>query len=413
MESYEQSRLRTSAANATQSIAFDFSALRDDDDEDRNGSPWEVYASLCYSHNPPIPALSLMRPILSGDVVAAQFPHQEIGTHLPIILKMLKKMKIISELNLLDNALDSSCTGPLVDFVNASDQLSTLNLNDNPLIKARPMKDLIDGISKSHSLEEVQISNTGCTAIVGPSLAELMNGCGALVRLDISKCQLRQSGIDIANAIPNALNLKWLMMSSNELHVGGKKFAQLLGSNVAKSKISRLDLSKNALSADMATALLKGLSDAVSLKHLDLSKNSIGEQAGRAISTFIQRAPKIKHLDISQNPILNVTNNKIKGQQFMESDEGKQGGNKKDKKPKAYVPGMYLIMAALAKLGKSTTLIDIKMLGLVVESEEWTQKMEIHTQSGSTVDVIYQSPSSESIFRTVPLKTEEAPPATE
>ncbi|OHT02931.1 hypothetical protein TRFO_29877 [Tritrichomonas foetus] len=383
--------LSTETADPVQSVAFDFGAeVEDDDDEQFNN--WEHYTKLCYSQHPPIPALSLMKPILSGDEGSANFPHMEIGSHINIILQMLTKVKMINDLNLKDNALDSSCVEALINFVISSDQLSSLNLNDNPHIKAKAMKDLMEGIRESRSLESLSISNTGCNQTVGASIAEFVTNCSLLVKLDISSCQLRQSALDIATALGNATKLKRLNMADNELCIGGKKLAQQLGTGVTRgSTITRLYLSKNAINDEMAIALLKGLADSPTLKHLDLSYNQIGEQSGRSIASLIGKTTTLKHLDISMNPVLNVTINKELGQKASESDDGKPG-NKKDKKPKACVPGVYSILTNLAK---NSSLVDITMIGLVVEQAEWQQKLEQLKTSNQSVNVIYQAPRTE------------------
>ncbi|KAK8884510.1 hypothetical protein M9Y10_043623 [Tritrichomonas musculus] len=387
-----QSTHSISSQVSTPNVAFDFNTQEDDVDEEQL-SPWEQYTNLCYSQHPPIPALSLMKPILSGDEGSANFPHMQVGNHIPIILQMLNKVKIINDLNLSDNALDYTCVEPLVNFVLNSDQLSSLNLSDNPNIKAKGMRELMEGIRDSRSLENLSISNTGCNQTVGPAIAEFIDNCSLLLKLDASSCSLRQSVNEIAQALANSQKLKRLNLSDNELCIGGKKVMQQLGSGVSKGgTITRLFLSKNAINDEMAISLLKNLAESQTLKHLDLSNNSIGEPAGKAIASLISKTSTLKHLDISMNPVLNVTINKENGQKSLESDDGK-GGAKKDKKPKAYTPSVYSI---LTSLGKNTTMVDIKMVGLVVNQIEWQQKLEqLHSQN-QAVNVIYQAPGTES-----------------
>ena len=388
--------LASARVNETQdpisSVLYDFNAEMEDDDYEQLGN-WENYTKLCYSRNPPVPALSLMKPVLNGEENAASFPHQHIGTNIDIILMMLGKVKGINDLNLEDNALDSSCTEPLIEFVKNNDQLSSLNLSNNPHIKAKAMKDLIDGIKESRSLEALNISNTGCTQSVGSAIAELITDCQMLVKLDVSCCSLRQACLDVAAALANASKLKRVNLADNELCIGGRKLAMQLGSGVTKGgTITRLCLSKNAINDEMAQSLLKGLAESQSLKYLDISFNNIGELSGRSISNLIAKTTSLKHLDISYNPVLNVTINKEIGQKAQEESDNKPG-NKKDKKPKAYIPSVYAI---LTSLGKNSSIIDVKMVGLIVEPNEWQQKLDNLKISNQSVNVIYQAPQTKS-----------------
>jgi Ran GTPase-activating protein (RanGAP) involved in mRNA processing and transport len=313
------------------------------------------------------------------------FAHQNVASHLPIILDLLSRTKVVSELDLSDNSLTASVVQPLVEFVNESDQLSLLHLDDNPMIGDVAMRTLIEGIKDCRSLESLSIANTGCSLIVGKSIAALLGGCMGLLKLNISHCRLRQAGLDVAVALPNSSTLRRVNLAQNELFYGQRKLALSIGANAARcSTLSRLDLSQNALPSEMAVALLRGLSDAPNLHRLDLSKNNIDEPAGRAIAQFIQKSSSIRRLDISHNPILNVTRNKELGQKRIEEDGQKPGGNKKDKKPPNYTPAAYTILTAL---GKSINMKEVKMLGVVANWAEWGAKMET---LGDKVAVVYQ-----------------------
>jgi Ran GTPase-activating protein (RanGAP) involved in mRNA processing and transport len=328
-----------------------------------------------------------MRPILFGDQNSALFAHQNVSNHLPIILDLLSRTKVVSELDLSDNSLTTSVVQPLVDFVNESDQLSLLHLDDNPMIGDIAMRTLLEGIKDCRSLESLSISNTGCSLIVGRAIAQLLAGCIGLLKLNISHCSLRQAGIEVSVALPLSSTLRRVNLSQNELFYGQRKLALSLGTNAAKcSTLSRLDVSQNALPSEMAITLLRGLGDAPNLHRLDLSRNNIDEPAGRAIAMFIQKSSSIRKLDISHNPILNVTRNKEIGQKKLEEDAQKPGGgNKKDKKPKAYVPAGYLMLTAL---GKSVNMKEMRMVGLVADWAEWGQRMET---LGDKVTVVFQA----------------------
>lgn len=373
------------------SVVYDFNN-KDDFNEDE-GTLWESYTKLCYSQTPPIPALSLMRPILSGEKQDALFPHQQISNHLPVILKLLKKMKVINNLDLSDNSLRPDCAQPLIEFVNEDEQLSSLNISDNPLIGPKAMIELLEGIQESLSLENLIISNTGCNKHVSTSIAKVIDGCKSLLKLDISACDLRQNAIEVAQKLPNNPKLKMLNLSKNSLYVGGRRFATQLGANVAKCEmLKKLDLSFNALTSEQVSALMKGLANAPHLSSLNLSKNCIDETGGKPIAIFLGKTTSLKFLDISQNQVLNVTVNKIRGQQKLEEESKKPGGKDK-KKSSTYTPGVYWIINYLMKNGGLPQKpIKIRMIGLVVDPVEWEQKLEALRCANSNIEIIYQAP---------------------
>ena len=350
---------------------------------------WDVYSNLCHSQNPPIPALSIMKPILSGTKFSAKLAHYKIGKHLPIILQMLSQVKNISILNLSDNILEPNCIPHLLEFLSSSDSLSTLNISDNPNLRTKGIKELLDGIGENRSLESIDISNTGCS-LIGQSLSKVISNCAVLLRLDAINCDLRNTAIDIANVLPNSEKLKRLNLNNNQLHVGARKLATSLGIGVARcTTLRKLYLSGNAITDDMATVLLKGLSDSTVLTVLDLSKNMIGEASGRAISSFLSRINSLKSFDISNNPILNVTINKIRGSSPSEITD--KEGNKKEKKTKDYTPGFYLILSALSK---NTSIIAFNCFGLIAEEDELQNKLSQLTSQNSQIQIGYRTPSS-------------------
>jgi Ran GTPase-activating protein (RanGAP) involved in mRNA processing and transport len=329
-----------------------------------------------------------MRPILFGDQNSALFAHQQISRHLPVVLEMLARTKLVTEIDISDNSLTPIIIKPLVDFVMESDQLSMLHLHDNPAIGPHGIQELLEGIQDSHSLESLSLSNTGCTAICGHAVALVVSGCSSLLKLNVSRCRLRQSVIEIAQALPSAQSLKQLNLSQNELFYGQRRLALQLGANCGKcSSLTRLDLSQNAITTEMVNSLLRGLADAPHLHSLDLSKNEIGEFAGRGIAAFIGKAPALKKLILSLNPLLNITANKVAGQVKMDEEKQKPGAKKS--KSNAYIPGCYLIIGAL---NKSPTMKEVEMFGIVVNLFEWEQKLLV---LGDRVKVRYRGADQE------------------
>jgi hypothetical protein len=257
------------------------------------------------------------------------------------------------------------------------------------------MRQLLEGISNSRSLEAISIVNTGCSPIVGHGIALILSGCTSLVKLNVTQCRLRQSVIEIAQALPSSGTLKRLYLSQNEIHYGQRRVALQLGANIAKCRnLRRVELAQNAITTEMAIALLRSLGEASHLRQLDLSRNEIGENAGRSLATFVAKAGGVRKLDISVNPILRVSLNKRVGQERLEIENQKPGAGNKKQKQKVYVPGCYLIATAL---GKSVSIKEIRMYGLVVDEAEWDQRI---APLAERVKVFYRSVDAE--FPTFP-----------
>ncbi|EAY03993.1 Leucine Rich Repeat family protein [Trichomonas vaginalis G3] len=369
---------------------YDFAPIEPEIDEDMMDN-WSYYQKLCYSQNPPVPVLSAMKPLCDGSEYSAKFKHYKIGKHIDIILQVLLRLKTISELDLCDNGLGDTCIDPLAELIKNSDNLSSLDLSNNTHIRSKAMSQILEGLSESKALESLNISNTGCM-LLGKALATVVQNCYTLQNIYLSNCGLGNSVIDFAKAIPMGQKLRMLDLSANRLHTGGKKLALTLGQNIAKSStISIVNLSKNALTSEQTISLLRPLSDSPHLKTLDLSGNSIGDEAGRAISNFIMKAAHLKHLDISGNPVLNVTINYSKLKSTQADDKDKNQGNKKDKKPKDPVPGAFLILNAC---GKSGSLKDITMIGLVTRMTDWKNRVDAVQEQNQKLKVLYTSEMS-------------------
>lgn len=372
---------------------YDFAPIEAEIDED-SMDPWDYYQKLCYSQVPPIPALTPMKRICDGTEYAANFRHFKVGTSLNIILNVLSKIKTTSELDLCDNNLDEKCAQPLLTFIQNSESLTSLNLSDNPKIRSKAMISIIDGIGTNRSLETFNISHTGCM-LIGKAVATLIQNCDILQTLEIASCGLKQTGIDVAQAIPKSEKLQELDLSMNSLFVGAKRFAIQLGQNVAKSEtLQVLNLSQNSLTSEQCVSLMRYLPDCHTLKTLNLSSNSIGDEAGRSIGNFLGKSMSIKHLDISANPLLNVTINLIHIANKMKEEKDKPGGNKKDKKPKEPVAGAYFVLNGCTK--NCHSLRDVKMIGLVADPIDWAKRIEAVAAVNQKVQILYTSEMSAS-----------------
>jgi hypothetical protein len=161
-------------------------------------------------------------------------------------------------------------------------------------------------------------------------------GCAALAKPNISNCLQRQSAIEIAFALPSSASVR------NEFFYGQRRLAAQFGTNASKSQShTKIDPSQNALTSDMAVALIRVVGDAPRLHGLDVRRNSIDESAGHAFATFITKSSTIRMLDLSHDPILNVVSNKELGQRKFDEETQKPGGNPKDRKSKNHTPACY------------------------------------------------------------------------
>jgi hypothetical protein len=82
------------------------------------------------------------------------------------------------------------------------------------------MRDLIDGIKESRSLEDFSIANTGCGPSVGHWIVQLLIVCSSWIKLNISNCRLRNSMTEIAQGLPESTSLRRLSVARNELFHG-------------------------------------------------------------------------------------------------------------------------------------------------------------------------------------------------
>ena len=368
---------------------FDFYPVEPDNDDSHD--MWSYYQKLCYSQVPPVPVITPMKALCDKDTYSANFKHYKIGKNIDLIVKVLMKLQGISELDLQDNNLNQTSVDSLVDYIAASQNLSTLNLSDNPKISTKGIVKILEKITTSPGIESLNISNTGCFSI-GKQLAQVLTTCFILQKLSVSKCSLGTTALEFVKAIPSAQKLRNLDLSANGLYIGGKKFAVALGQSIGKSvSLKKIDLSRNSLTSEQTISLMRAISECPTLKSIDLHDNSIGDEAGRSISNFIVKSTSIKHIDISSNPILNVTINYINLKKKSMEEKDKPSSSKKDKKPKDPVPGALLILNGVAK---STSLIDIKMIGLVVKKEMWDQKLQATKEANPNCEIIYTSAMS-------------------
>ena len=369
---------------------YDFVAIEQEADDDTSDM-WEYYQKLCFAQIPPVPVMTPMKALCDKDTYSANFRHYRMGKNVGIVLNVLLKLQGISELDLMDNGLESECAESIVEFVKQTQSLSTLNLAQNPHIRTKSMTQILEAMASSaQGIESLNISNTGCMNM-GKQLAQIISSCFILQNLYCANCGLGMTAIDFAKAIPNSQKLRILDLSMNGLHAGGKRLAVALGQSIAKSAaLKSINLSKNALTAEQVMSLMRSMADCATLKTVDLHDNSIGDEAGRAISNFFAKSGSIKHFDISSNPILNVTINIVNLKKKLAEEKDKPG-NKKDKKPKEPVPGAYVILNGVAK---STTLKDIKMIGLVVKQEEWDAKVEACKAANPNCEILYTSAMS-------------------
>lgn len=383
----ETKRNRANQKGKSLSSKYDFMSIEAEIDEN-DMEHWDYYQKLCYNHVPPIPTLSVMKKLCDGTEYSANLKHYKVGSSLPIILKVLTRLKTTADLDLADNNLDEHCAEPLIDFLTSSEVISTLNLSDNPRIRGRAIAKIADCLEDNRTLELVNISNTGCQ-LIGKSVAKIITNCLILQTLDVSNCGLRQTCSDIALAIPQAERLLELDLSHNQLYVGAKRLAVQLGQNIAKSStLQVVDLSSNALTSEQCASLCRGMASCSSLKSVNLQDNNIDEEGGRAIANFISKSASLKYLNISHNPILNVVINIIRLKRKLEEEKDKPG-NKKDKKPKEPTPGVFFILNACAK---SSSIQEVTMIGLVVDKAEYNKRVETVKATNRKVEFISSMP---------------------
>jgi hypothetical protein len=101
----------------------------------------------------------------------------------------------------------------------------------------------------------------------------------ALMKLNSSNCRILQLANEISLAFPSSANLQMLILGRNEFFDSQRRFAAQFGTHTAKClSLTKIELSQNALTSNMAVALLPGLSDAPRTHQLNVSRKTSTNQ---------------------------------------------------------------------------------------------------------------------------------------
>lgn len=191
----------------------------------------------------------------------------------------LQKLVLCNDLNLHSNLF----TGEVPEWIGEMRSLQNLDLSANRFSGLVP--------TSVGNLQSLKVLNISMNAFTG-SLPESMINCKNLFGLDISQNSLTGS-------LPSwafQLGLQEVVFSENKLS-GSINDAFISSIGISRQKLQVLDISHNALSGEIPSAL----GDFNSLKFLNLSKNSLTGEIPASIG-------KLKALDI-----LDLSENRLNG----------------------------------------------------------------------------------------------------
>jgi Ran GTPase-activating protein (RanGAP) involved in mRNA processing and transport len=227
-----------------------------------------------------------------------------------------------SDCNVMDRELISMIHESLVR--NRTDWLGIrLKKNDQDLVdlqlaglymEGEHLKAMADGLKKNHTLTTLNLgdNNIGANGAGALSKVLLRARSSTLTSLDLSDNLLNEEAVEsIATMLEDGapVPLKKLFMAgigelrTEEDHAGCQRLAAGLSTNML---LVELDLSRNGIDDEGATAIAEGLQDGgrCGLTHLVLSENLIGEEGATALAQLVRDVHMPLHtLKLGQNAI--------------------------------------------------------------------------------------------------------------
>ncbi|EQC33192.1 hypothetical protein SDRG_09176 [Saprolegnia diclina VS20] len=243
---------------------------------------------------------------------------------LPSIIAALTVKPRIAILDLSENKLDSECVDALATYLQLPVcalqelRMSHADVDDaeiGPVVHALYLNQSVHLLDLSHNLlgshERRRKTPRGTTLVGGEAIGAMLEANTTLRSLDLSWNTLRLSGaVAIGRGLGRNNALLELNLAYNAIgEMGAAAVGVALGSNVA-SKLERVDLSDNNVSAQAALVLSQTILVNARLRFLVLDGNPLGSQGGRSLFHAVAQCPN-KQLRISMqrcNFDLNVHN---------------------------------------------------------------------------------------------------------
>eukprot|EP00984_Skeletonema_dohrnii_P011908 scaffold4777_cov120-Skeletonema_dohrnii-CCMP3373.AAC.10 len=168
-------------------------------------------------------------------------------------------------------------------------------------IDADEMTALADGLASLQSLKSLDLSHNGIGDEGLQALSASLANSNELETLRLSyNGSFSAIGLkSLAHALPAALNLKELHLSSNSINDEGLKALAVGLTN--HNTLERLDLSRNAISSEGLQALTAA--NTSSLRWLSLERNAIDDEAVKALVEGMENLCNIEALTLSRNRV--------------------------------------------------------------------------------------------------------------
>ena len=187
-------------------------------------------------------------------------------------------------------------------LVRASPSVYGLHLNkfgltaENVSLLADPVNAISDNNLQVMNLSSNNLGPTGIRR-----LQRFIVKASLLTHVDLSDCQIGNSGAALLSEFFMCLPMRYLRLSNN--NIGDKGLINMVPNLKYAPTLEWLDMAGNLLTDKSVICLGKALPCLPNLRNLDLQRNKIGDEGADAISRQLSRLNRVTHLMLAQNLI--------------------------------------------------------------------------------------------------------------
>jgi len=221
-----------------------------------------------------------------------------------IVPALIRGCNEIRELNFSGNKLGKRATQSLCQFLQASDSLQSLNL-DNTSLTVDEMVLIVQAIGENPYLQDFQLSIAGNK--LGLLGAKQISALGAsapnIVSINVADNDFTDEGLSVVcQALSNSMSLKSIDLSRNYSPKPGKGRGQMIEDLISLINSEcplenlRLRGSKNSCLKTDLLSFIDGVGTNDTLLYLDISSQQIGNKGAMALGKMLQTNRKLKNL---------------------------------------------------------------------------------------------------------------------
>lgn len=192
----------------------------------------------------------------------------------------------LRELRLDENNIGVAGCTAVATMLGTNNTLQVLTLNRNPLTTG--IKAIAEALKNNRKLVELQLLDTGMTAVDSTAIAAALAGGSTLIKLAIGENRIGDAGVlPIAEQVTSNRRLCQLDLHACGVALsGGLALAKALDSN---KTLTHLDLKQNSISGSAGVALQEAMRLNTTMRFLDVSFNDIPFEAHVAITALLKR----------------------------------------------------------------------------------------------------------------------------